>query len=114
VTPRRGVRPLTVCNADAAARHPYRSIFRIFPKLPLYNAAAGRFFDRFSVVMQKTKKSVAKRFKISGTGKLMHRSPGTRHLLAHKSSKRKRRLGQSKALAYGHAYELKKCLPFGL
>jgi large subunit ribosomal protein L35 len=82
--------------------------------MALYNARAGRFFDRFSVVMQKTKKSVAKRFKISGTGKLMHRSPGTRHLLAHKSSKRKRRLGQSKALAYGHAYELKKCLPFGL
>lgn len=62
--------------------------------------------------MQKTKKSVAKRFKKSGTGKLMHRSPGKRHLLAHKSSKQKRRLSQNQVLATGHAHELLKCLPF--
>ena len=64
--------------------------------------------------MQKTKKSIAKRFKLSASGKLIHRSPGGRHLLAGKSSKQKRRLGRPKALAYGHAYELKKCLPFGM
>lgn len=64
--------------------------------------------------MQKTKKSVAKRFKLSATGKLMHRSPGKRHLLAHKSPKQRRRLGKQSELAAGHAYELKKCLPFGL
>lgn len=63
--------------------------------------------------MQKTKKSVAKRFKISGTGKLMYRSPGKRHLLACKSPKQRRRLGLAKELDAGHAHELKKCLPFG-
>jgi large subunit ribosomal protein L35 len=63
--------------------------------------------------MQKTKKSVAKRFKLSGTGKLMHRSPGTRHLLAHKSSKRKRRLGQSRR-SPTDTPRAEKCLPFGL
>lgn len=41
----------------------------------------------------KTKHSVLKRFKITGTGKLMVRKKsGRSHLLAHKSSKRKRQL----------------------
>lgn len=62
--------------------------------------------------MQKTKKSVAKRFKVSGTGKLMHRSPGTRHLASSKSSKQKRRLGKAKALSETHVPALKRCLPF--
>jgi len=64
--------------------------------------------------MQKTKKSVAKRFKLSASGKLMHRSPGTRHHASQKTSKQKRRLGQAKALAIGHAVPLKRCLPHGL
>jgi large subunit ribosomal protein L35 len=63
--------------------------------------------------MQKTKKSVAKRFKLSATGKLMHRSPGTRHHASQKSRKQKRRLGQAKALDNTHAVPLRRCLPFG-
>jgi large subunit ribosomal protein L35 len=63
--------------------------------------------------MQKTKKSVAKRFKLSATGKLMHRSPGTRHHASQKSPKQKRRLGQAKALDNTHARPLRRCLPFG-
>uniref|UniRef100_UPI00404AAC36 50S ribosomal protein L35 n=1 Tax=Cephaloticoccus sp. TaxID=1985742 RepID=UPI00404AAC36 len=63
--------------------------------------------------MQKTKKSVAKRFKLTGTGKLLHRSPGTRHLASTKSSKQKRRLGKAKTLSNTHAVPLKRCLPFG-
>jgi len=64
--------------------------------------------------MQKTKKSVAKRFKLSARGKLMHRSPGTRHHASQKSRKQKRRLGQAKALDAGHAKPLLRALPFGL
>lgn len=41
----------------------------------------------------KTKKAVSAKFKVTGTGKLLRRKPGKRHLLAHKSSKRKRQLG---------------------
>lgn len=37
--------------------------------------------------MQKTKKSFAKRFKVSATGKLLRRTPGRRHLMRHKSSR---------------------------
>ena len=38
----------------------------------------------------KTRKSAAKRFKITGTGKVMHYKSGRRHLLGHQSSNRKR------------------------
>jgi large subunit ribosomal protein L35 len=64
--------------------------------------------------MQKTKKSVAKRFKITGTGKMLRRTPGFRHLLAAKSTKAKRRATRDKHVAPGHAAALIKCLPFGL
>jgi len=40
----------------------------------------------------KTRKSVAKRFKVTGTGKLLRRKQGKRHILQKKSSKRKRAL----------------------
>ena len=39
--------------------------------------------------MQKTKKSVAKRFKLTAKGKLVRRTPGFRHLLAAKSHEAK-------------------------
>ncbi|MFZ0566109.1 MAG: 50S ribosomal protein L35 [Chlamydiales bacterium] len=41
----------------------------------------------------KTNKSVASRFKVTGTGKLIRRRPGKRHKLTKKSSLRKRILG---------------------
>ncbi len=63
--------------------------------------------------MQKTKKSIAKRFKITGTGKLLRRSPGMRHLLSAKSRKRKRRLGQAKLVSESRADSLKRAMPFG-
>ena len=64
--------------------------------------------------MQKTKKSVAKRFKLTATGKLMRRTPGFRHLLSAKSTSSKRRATKDKTDAPGHAAALKQCLPFGL
>ena len=41
----------------------------------------------------KTRKAVAKRFKVTGSGKVMRNRPGKRHILAKKSPKRRRRLG---------------------
>ncbi len=46
-------------------------------------------------VKKKTRKAVAKRFKKSATGKIMHKKPGTRHLAACKTTKQKRRLRQT-------------------
>ena len=40
----------------------------------------------------KTRKAVAARFKVTGTGKLKRQHPGRRHILTKKASKRKRRL----------------------
>jgi large subunit ribosomal protein L35 len=40
----------------------------------------------------KTNKAMLARFKVTGTGKLKRRRPGRRHLLAGKSSNRKRHL----------------------
>ena len=42
----------------------------------------------------KTKKSVAKRFKITATGKVMRSRAGRRHLAQTKNAKRLRRLGK--------------------
>ena len=64
--------------------------------------------------MQKTKKSIAKRFKLSGTGKLIRRTPGKRHLQASKTTKQKRRAGKDKLVAPGHAKALLRGLPHGL
>ena len=41
---------------------------------------------------QKTHKGTKKRFRLSGTGKAMHRQAGTSHLAARMSQKRKRNL----------------------
>lgn len=45
---------------------------------------------------QKTHKSAAKRFKVTKSGKILHRSHYIRHLKAKKSKKRQRRLNQPK------------------
>jgi len=61
----------------------------------------------------KTKKGVAKRFKITGTGKVMHYGAGGSHLLSKKSSKRKRRLKKASALKNrGDIKTVKRLLPY--
>jgi large subunit ribosomal protein L35 len=60
----------------------------------------------------KTKKSVAKRFKITGTGKVMRPRAGKRHLLATKNSKRRRSLGTSKQVDPTDAYRITQSLPW--
>ncbi|MFM8420762.1 MAG: 50S ribosomal protein L35 [Verrucomicrobiota bacterium] len=60
----------------------------------------------------KTKKSVAKRFKITATGKVLTRHAGKRHLLSGKSSKRRRALGEVKEVHPTDVYRIKASLPF--
>ena len=61
----------------------------------------------------KTKKSVAKRFKITGTGKVKHFGSGGSHILSKKSSKRKRRIKKMSVLkGKGDAKMVKKLLPY--
>jgi large subunit ribosomal protein L35 len=60
----------------------------------------------------KTKKSVAKRFKITARGKVMRSRAGRRHLLASKNAKRRRNLGTSKEVDPTDTYRITQCLPF--
>ena len=62
--------------------------------------------------MQKTKKSIAKRFKITASGKVLSRSPGKRHLLSAKSVKQRRTMGHDKHASAGVAAIVKKAVPF--
>ena len=60
----------------------------------------------------KTRKSAAKRYKVTGTGKIKYSKQGRRHILTKKSSKRKRRLGQRGTLSAVEVKRAKKLLPY--
>jgi large subunit ribosomal protein L35 len=60
----------------------------------------------------KTKKSVAKRFKITASGKVMRSRAGRRHLLQGKSPKRRKSLGASVEVDHTDTYRIKQNLPF--
>jgi large subunit ribosomal protein L35 len=51
--------------------------------------------------MIKTRKSIAKKFKVTGTGKVLRRTAGKRHFLRNKSVKQKRRMGQDQSCSAG-------------
>jgi len=59
---------------------------------------------------QKTKKSAAKRFKITARGKLLRRRSFTGHLNTKKSKKKKRRLKRPVEVKGKYAKKLKKIL----
>ena len=61
--------------------------------------------------MRKTNKSVAKRFKITKTGKVMYRKPGLDHFRAKKSGKFRRNAGKWIELKGAYARTLKKMVP---
>jgi large subunit ribosomal protein L35 len=60
----------------------------------------------------KTRKAVAKRFKITASGKVMRSRAGKRHLLASKNAKRRRNLGTSKEVDKTDTYRITQNLPF--
>jgi len=64
------------------------------------------------IARSKTKKAVAKRFKITGTGKILRSQASKRHLLASKSAKRKRHLAKSALVHPTDAARIIKNLPF--
>ena len=66
-----------------------------------------------SIARRKTKKAVAKRFKITATGKILRRKAGLRHLASSKNAKRKRNLGKVGQVDKTMVARVKECLPFG-
>jgi large subunit ribosomal protein L35 len=60
--------------------------------------------------MQKTKKSIAKRFKVTGTGKLLRRKPGHRHMMRNKSQKQLNSMGKDQSVSKGFTEMYKKAI----
>lgn len=65
-----------------------------------------------SVARRKTKKSAAKRFKITGTGKILFAHSSRRHILQSKSAKRKRQLAKRGVVHKTDMKRIMDCLPF--
>ena len=61
----------------------------------------------------KTRKSAAKRYKLTANGKVKYKKQGLRHILTKKSSKRKRRLRTIDTLSPVEAKRARKLLPYG-
>jgi large subunit ribosomal protein L35 len=65
------------------------------------------------IARSKTKKAVAKRFKITGTGKVLRSQSSRRHLMSSKNAKRKRQLAKSARVDDTDIARIKANLPFG-
>lgn len=65
------------------------------------------------VARRKTKKAVAKRFKVTGSGKVLRAQASRRHLLSSKNAKRKRQLAKSVLVDVTDMARIKENLPFG-
>ena len=60
----------------------------------------------------KTSRAAAKRFKLTGTGKLKRAKAYKRHILTKKSTKRKRNLRQAAITDSTNVKNMKKILPY--
>jgi large subunit ribosomal protein L35 len=61
----------------------------------------------------KTRKSAAKRLKVTGTGKIMRRKGWKGHLLSGKNATRKRRLSGAVELTKDNLENAKQMMPYG-
>jgi len=62
----------------------------------------------------KTHRGAAKRFRISGTGKIMSSPAGRRHLLTEKRRGRKRSLKRSQPISPANQPAIRRLFPYGL
>lgn len=60
----------------------------------------------------KTHRGAAKRFKVTGSGKVLRRRTGLRHILTSKRRKRKRKLGQSAVVSAADQRHARRLLPY--
>ena len=64
------------------------------------------------IARSKTRKAVAKRFKITATGKVLRSHASRRHLLSSKNAKKKRQLAKSAVVDATDVQRIKANLPF--
>jgi large subunit ribosomal protein L35 len=99
---RTGARPYQACDASSRSFQLLTDILEIDCRLLMPKPIARR----------KTKKAVAKRFKVTATGKVLRGQAGRRHLLASKNAKRKRQLAKTAVLDKTDEARIKENLPF--
>ena len=61
----------------------------------------------------KTKRSAAKRYRKTASGKIKYKKQGLRHILTKKSAKRKRKLRKQGILSHPEQERAKVLLPYG-
>ncbi len=61
---------------------------------------------------QKSSRGAAKRFKLTGSGKLKRRKAYLRHILTSKTRKQKRHLGKSVVVDSSNARAIERLLPY--
>ena len=61
----------------------------------------------------KTRKSAAKRYTLTGSGKVKYKKQGLRHILTKKSRKRKRKLRHSATLSPAEVKRARQLIPYG-
>lgn len=59
----------------------------------------------------KTRKTAAKRFKLTGTGKIMHGHTKMNHLMMKKNAAGRRRLGLESVVSAGDVKKIQKMIP---
>lgn len=59
----------------------------------------------------KTRKTAAKRFKVTGTGKILRANTGRGHLMMKKSGSRKRRLRMDASVFAGETQKIQRMVP---
>jgi large subunit ribosomal protein L35 len=64
------------------------------------------------IARSKTRKSVAKRFKFTASGKAKMAKPGRRHLLECKAAGRKRKMGKTVLVHPTDMDRIRKAMPF--
>ena len=69
--------------------------------------------ERQTVPKIKTRKSAAKRYSITGSGKVKYKKQGLRHILTKKSSKRKRKLRRAATLSPAETRRARQLVPYG-
>lgn len=78
------------------------------PTKPIYLA---RLMPK-PIARSKTRKAVSKRFKITGTGKVLRQHASRRHLLSSKSGKLKRHMAKSAVVHHTDVARIKMNMPF--
>lgn len=73
-----------------------------------------RKYRKLKMPKLKTRKSIKKRFHITGSGKIMHMHQGKSHLRLRKSKRVKRSYGQEKEMASANQKRILRLLPHTL